>query len=226
MQVLVLARLNHCLLLRGILNVTVSVLVASIDSLSILRAMPRLPRILMRLTSLALAAEGALLRRRVPRTAVHGARLILIHLILSVVVALLSLKALEVRILPCPNFILLEVSKHRLLRHLLRVAMDVALTLLVLFRGMIDCINIFAVLDHVIVVMLRDLLITVHYLVQFHLAVRQLTRIDFLMLRSVLDLWDLVHHVHFGAFLAVHVVVLTLAVGPTNHMRIVVLILL
>ena len=133
LRVLVLARLNHCLLLRGVLNVTVSVLVASIDSLSILRAMPRLPRILMRLTSLALAAEGALLRRRVPRTAVHGARLILIHLILSVVVALLSLKALEVRILPSPNLVLTSISQHILLGLLLRV-LHILLALLELLR--------------------------------------------------------------------------------------------
>ena len=104
-KVLIFAWLQ-LLLLRGALDVTVAILMTYIDSLSILRAMPRLSRVLMRLASLALASERALLCRGVPRAAINRASLILVHLVL-LVVAFLSLEALEVGVLASTNFVLL-----------------------------------------------------------------------------------------------------------------------
>lgn len=154
------------------MNVTVAILMACIDSLPILGSMPRLSGILMRLASLALASERTLLCRRVPWASVHGASFVLVNLVLLVVVAFLSLEALEVGVLARTNLVLLEVGKHCLLGHFLGVAVDVSLAMLVLIRCLIYSIHQMALaVDHVIVIVLGNLLVAVHYLVKFHLTV-------------------------------------------------------
>lgn len=75
---------------------------------------------------------------------------------------------------------------------------------------------------HVVVVLL-DLLVA-HYLVQLHLAVRELPGVHLLVLRGAY-LGDLVG-VHLWPLLAVHVVVLPLSLVPTRLIRIIVLVVL
>ena len=218
-EVWVLARLR--LLLGRVLHVTVS-LVGRIHYLPVCSTVSTWRRG----ATLALAAERTLLVRRVTRTAIHRARLVLVHLFLTIVVALLSLEALEVGVLASSDLVLLEVGEYSFFRHFLRVAVDVSLALLLFWRLIHAILRVLlAARDHVIVVVLRDLLVAAHDLVELHLAVGELTRVHFLVLCVVLYLWDLVH-VHFWALLAVHVIVLSLPMGPTNHVRIIILMIL
>ncbi len=72
------------------------------------------------------------------------------------------------------------------------------------------CIVATLVLNHVIVILLY--LLVAHDLVQLHLAVGQLARVDFLVLGCIVTA-HVLHVVHFylRPFLAVHVIVLSLS---------------
>ena len=164
----------------------------------------------------ALRVEGALLVR-ISGTPIHGAQLIL-------VVALLPLKALEVRILARADLILLRIGQHGLLRYLLGVQMHVLVALLELFRRLrVHGLVVRFARDHVVVVLLY--LLIAHDLVQFHLTVGELAGVDFLVLRRVRTHLRNLVHIHVRPLLAVHVVVLTLTLRPSNLMRIIIMIL-
>lgn len=151
----VLRRHFDSLLIGRILRVTVSF--GRVYDLAVGAAARLVPMIVK---GLPLLMQRRLLIR-IPWAPIHGARVLL-------VVTLLSLVALKVRILARTDLVLLRVRQYCLLRHFLRIHVHVLLALLELFRGL--RVQVVHFVGYHIIIILLNLLIA-HNLIQLHLTV-------------------------------------------------------
>lgn len=158
MQVRILQANLLRLLYRRVLRVRVP-LIARVNDLAV-GARSMAATVVRVISCAALAVERALLVG-VARTSVHGARIVL-------VLTLLSMEALEVRILARAHLVFLRFGQHCFFRSFLRVHVGVLLALLQFIRG--KRLVVALVLRHEVVILLY-LLLVAHDLIQLHLAV-------------------------------------------------------